>query len=711
MQVRLLTGGDPHERLVIARILRIGQEASMFVSIPIRWQHLGLLSLLVLTAAGCRSDNDPVTYAAPTEGPCELDSSSAAPNYLRRIQCRADFMALAAQPIDADLPGAASVKVALDLQGSDALYFQNSKLYAIHYEFVRANLADAGTMSAFNAANYYTPNRRFLLGAITYYEGPKAWALEIAPYDTASVPQITKLFNAVRQVTWFGTALAFHPTSDTVQARAAALAKDIKLVTTDELYAAIDYQPLSLGSTIGRLRFTTAQQLNSEYLPYDSVVVLDESPVDLSVVRGVITQAFQTPLSHVNVLAHNRHMPNMGLRNALTNSILRGLEGQLVALTVAADRWNIRAATQAEADAYGATHAPTKVVLPPVDLSATALTNIEDVTPETPQASLSDDLIAAIRRFGGKAAHYSILAKTPNVPHPTAFAIPIYFYDQFMTENGFYDRVRTWLSDSDFSSNSDVRNQRLLELRKAMMAAPVNTAFTDALLSKLGREYPQNVMRFRSSTNSEDLAGFPCAGCYESHSGDPAVPGDVLAAVRRVWASMWLFSTFELRQYYAIDHFSAGMGVLVHHRFATEAANGVAVTSNPFDLGGVEPAFYVNVQFGDAATVVSPPTGTTSDQLLYFFAYPDQPTRYLSHSNLIPDGATVLTPLQLYSLGVALDALHKRFKPAYQSDPTQWYGMDVEFKFDSGADPSQPPALVIKQARPYPSVGSANGDG
>jgi hypothetical protein len=31
--------------------------------------------------------------------------------------------------------------------------------------------------------------------------------------------------------------------------------------------------------------------------------------------------------------------------------------------------------------------------------------------------------------------------------------------------------------------------------------------------------------------------------------------------------------------------------------------------------------------------------------------------------------------------------------------------MDVEFKFDDDDAPAQPPALLIKQARPYPQPG------
>jgi hypothetical protein len=152
------------------------------------------------------------------------------------------------------------------------------------------------------------------------------------------------------------------------------------------------------------------------------------------------------------------------------------------------------------------------------------------------------------------------------------------------------------------------------------------------------------------------------------------------------------------------------MALLVHHNFPDEEANGVAVTANPYDPSGNAPGFYVNVQFGGEAEVVAPPEGVTSDSFIYQYSYPNSPIIYLTHSNLVAEGSTVLTTRQVRDLGVALEAIHNAFTDAYGpgSGNTGWYAMDVEFKFDDEADPAAGPALYIKQARPYPGRGRGN---
>ncbi|MDC0706940.1 PEP/pyruvate-binding domain-containing protein [Stigmatella sp. ncwal1] len=668
------------------------------------------LFFIAAAALVCACSEDSSSGEEPVqEGTCALEDETSRPGFLFRLGCQKDFNALASEPLDTSIPGARSVKVVLDQFDNDTLYFQNSTEYAIHYEFVSANLSGAGkplvgSLADFNQTEYYAPGRRFLLGSVTYYEGPDVWALEIAPYDTASAAMVTQLYDAIRKAGFFGPALFFHPTSQAVEAEAKKLAASVPVKTTAELFAAIDYQPLNLAASVGRLRFITADELDQTYLSYRDMVVLDRVPNDISVVLGIITEEFQTPLSHVNVLSQNRKTPNMGLRNATANASLRALDGKWVRLTVGAFNWSIEEVTSTEADAYWEAHKPKPVQLPTADRTVKDLRDLEQVVTEG-SSSLRDAIKSAIPAFGGKAAHYSVLANTPGLPVRKAFAVPAGYYVQFMEENGFYERLDQLLADPEFQQKPAVRDARLKEFRKAMEAAPVNAEFQALLKAKLATDYPGLTMRFRTSTNSEDLEGFPCAGCYESHTGDPSDWEDVLDAIRETWASIWLFRTFEERAYSSIDHKSVVMALLVHHNFPDEEANGVALTANPFDPSGLQPGLYVNVQAGGDAEVVHPPPGITSDQFIYEFHQPGLPITYLSHSNLVNDGETVLTPSQVFELGKALDAIHERFSPAYgpRAGNTGWYAMDVEFKFDG--EPGQIPTLTVKQARPHPGRG------
>ena len=681
------------------------------MTIPARTAALALALLAPLALVACGGDDDDDRQIQ--EGACQIGDPTAPPDFLATITCKADFDTLASTPLDATLPGARSLKVVLDRVGG-GLYFQNTVAYEIHFAFVSTHLSGnglpvVGSLADFNSIQYFSPDRRFLLGAVTYYEQPRRWTLELSPYDTASAAMIEELFVRVKQGGYFGPALAFHPTSEALEAVAAMLPASVPVVTTDELYDGIDFQPLSLGVAIGRVHFTTAAALATEYLSPQTIVVLDEAPNDISVVQGLITQEFQTPLSHVNVLSRNRRTPNMGLRGALTNPALTALDGQLAKLTVTGDAWTIEPSTPEEAQAWWDAHAPPPVTLPTIDLTRTALANIEDVTPEpTTGQTLREVIRTAVTAYGGKAAHYSLLYKTAGLPIKKAFVVPIYYYDQFMRQNGFFARVDALLADSQFTTDPATRDAALAQLRADILTAPFDPAFEQLLTAKAA-EYPVAKLRFRTSSNSEDLDGFPCAGCYNSYTG---VAGDLAAmeqAIRKVYADVWTFRTFEERTYYRVDHKTVGMALLVHENFQDEEANGVAITANPFDASRLDPALYINVQLGGDVEVVAPPPGVTSDQILYYFSQPNQPVSYLTHSNLLAPGQTVLTTSQLFQLGTALSKIHTRFSPAYgpQSGNNGWYAMDVEFKFDDQANPGQPATLYVKQARPYPDPWAA----
>jgi pyruvate,water dikinase len=710
-----------------------------------------LIAVLIggLSLAGCKGGTSSAggvcqIGAAALDGGAGPDGGTGVPDYLEQLGCVTDFEALASEPLDATIPGARSGKVVLDTFDANHLYFQNSKKFQIHYQFASKYLSGPAhpivpPLSEFNATEYSSVNRRFILGAVTYYEGPKAWVLEIAPYDTASADMVQTLFEAVKAQVYFGGELAFHPTSDAVALAARDLPASIPIKTNEQIFAEIKYQPLYLGTSIGQLRFVKAEDLTSTYLGFRDIVVLDHVPNDIAVTAGMITEEFQTPLSHINILAQNRKTPNMGLRDATTNETLRALEGKWVSLTVGPQTWDAHEVSAAEADAWWEAHKPAPVTLPAINLDVTELRNVEDLVVEGPEVKLRDAISTAILAFGTKASNYGVLYNTATdasgkilslakdaqgnyltapsdpkiyyrIPIRKAFAIPVFYYHQFMTQNGFFDRVDALLADASFKNDAQVRDAALAKLRDDIVAAPVDSGFQALLRAKLQADYPGQTIRFRTSTNAEDLDGFPCAGCYDSHTGDPADwEGSLLHAVKEAWSGVWFYRTFEERSYHSIDHKQVAMALLAHHNYPDEEANGVALTANPFDTTGLEPALYFNVQYGGNAEVVHPPPGVTSDQVLYFYYnLPNRPQSYLAHSNLVPPGTTVLNESQVLELGLALDTIARRFSPAYgpQAGNTGWYAMDCEFKFDDEDDPGNPPTLLIKQARPSPERGN-----
>lgn len=649
---------------------------------------------MILLASLLACDGDTPSDSGPSWS-CVITEED--PDFSTQLGCLEDFHKLASEPLDASIPGARSVKTVVDRSDDNSLYFQNSQRYQIHWEFASEHLSGDGLpivqdLGTFNSVEYTSPDRRFVLGALTYYEEPAIWAWELSPYDTASAEMIELAYDSIRDNSFIGDDLCFHPTSVAVEKVALELPDDVCIVSTDELFAGITYQPLNLGTSMGQLRFYSADDLDTQIPNYREIVVLDAVPNDISVVMGIITDQFQTPLAHINVLSQNRGTPNMAYRGAWTSQEMRDLDGKWVQLTVEAQQWELIEVTQDEADAWWADHAPDPIDVGPMDTSVTAFTPTEEIIdPET--EDLGQAISDKVPIFGGKATHFGSMSTDDAIPMPKGFAVPVYWYDQFMKENGFWERVEAMHEDPEFLGDAVTRDAALRRLRSDIRRAPVSDEFLTSMEAYLRENYPGQRMRFRSSTNAEDVSEFNGAGLYTSQSADPDDPERTIEdAVREVWASCWSFRAYEERSYYSIDHMNIGMAMLVHRSFPDEEANGVAITANIFDTTGMEPAFYVNVQVGDNS-VVLPDPGVTTDRYLHYFNQAGSPVVYLGSSNLVAEGETVLTAAEINELGIALQAIHDHFFGVYGG--RAFYGMDVEFKFDEGE-------LFIKQARPYP---------
>jgi Pyruvate phosphate dikinase, AMP/ATP-binding domain len=668
---------------------------------------------LLLTACNKEGGKDSPGETSGTDAwACQLVEGSD-PDYATQLGCQGDYDILSSQPADASIPGATSVKTVIDRVDSNNLYFQNSKRYCIHWDFASTHLSGDGLpivpeLGQFNSTEYYSPDRRFLLGALSHYSGPGAWVYEISPYDTASAEMIETAYLKIKENLWNGDELAFHATSVTVEREAALLSDAVTQISTDALYAGVDYQPLNPGTSTGILRFHSADEVDGTYTPFREIVVLDAVPNDISIVAGIITAEFQTPLAHINVLSVNRGTPNMALRDAQQEADLLALEGKWVELTVGPFDWSIREITEAEADVWWDGHRPVPLTVQPMDLDVTELRRGAEMI-DLEQYALGDAISGAIPIFGAKATNYGALEEAASLGHPIpvqpGYGIPMYYYNQFMEDNGLWARIAELMALPEWSDPAQ-RSVLLEAFKDEMRDMPMRPEVVQMIKDRSAEIFPGENSRFRSSTNSEDLGAFTGAGLYNSETGDPSVPDgeddSIEWAVKKVWSQVWNPRAYEEREFYSMNHLDVGMGLLVHSNYPDEEANGVAVTNNPFDTTGLEPAFYVNGQEG-SEDVVTPDPGVLPDSYIHYFYNPGQPIVYIQHSTEIPDSETVLTTQESYDLAVALDAINTFFREAY--DTGGWYGLEVDWKFDDKYTPGTP-TLWIKQARPYPGWSS-----
>ena len=356
---------------------------------------------------------------------------------MHEVGCPADYDLLWNQTNDVVFAHTRTVLWLIDREDGNKLYFINTVKYALHYGFAARYLdygppfTAVGTHGEFNILNYRRPGRRFLMGLLVHYQDQGLVTLELSAGDTADADMITDAYQRVRGALYDGDQLVYRPVSANQEALIPALSSRIPTVSTQAVFAGQSYQPLNPVVGYGTLRFRRLAQLEGDPLAPTDIAVVDRVPNDISLVSGLVTQEFQTPLAHVGLLAKNRGTPNMALRGGFDDPRLRAFEDQLVRLEVGAHDWSVRAATPAEAQAYWDTLRPAAPLTPHFDLSVTQPVDLAD-------AAAGDAI-----RIGSKAANLAEVEKirvdgAPIVMPDRPFAIPFHFYDQHMQDSGLY---------------------------------------------------------------------------------------------------------------------------------------------------------------------------------------------------------------------------------------------------------------------------------
>ncbi|SEK00496.1 PEP/pyruvate-binding domain-containing protein [Achromobacter sp. NFACC18-2] len=493
------------------------------------------------------------------EAPKTEDTRWGGPRFLEQIRTQAEFQQLA-RVYNAGTPlEIPHVLFVIDRQRANRIYYLHTPRYALHETFARERRLLSGDKAAL-IAQYKAPDRRLLFGTLSWQNGLPGYTYEFWEGDLLT-PELLALTRD-RLAATFYEPLRFKSNS-TLQEQTARNA-GIDFVTQEALLREQAFLPLNTGRAQGRLRIVKSVDDTPDLSPTD-IVVLDEVPVALTPVAGLVTQRPSTLLSHVNLLAKGWRIPNAYVRDAVAT--LREHDGQWVELTVSSNGYQVQRIAQPAATAPKAAGAP----LPKPDLSVRA---IKPLTGMTTRDS---------RHCGVKAANLGALKAVlpPAASVPDGFCIPFAQYAAFMDRLDVPARVAALERRPDFASDANVRRAELAALRQQIIDAQPDPAQAAAWRDHWQTQLQGCGVFVRSSSNSEDLPGFSGAGLYTTVPN--VTHADALArAVQTVWASVYNFEAYEARRAAGIGAAGVVMAVLVQQAAASDNS-GVMITRDPFD--------------------------------------------------------------------------------------------------------------------------------
>ncbi|HEX3142433.1 MAG TPA: PEP/pyruvate-binding domain-containing protein, partial [Pyrinomonadaceae bacterium] len=495
-----------------------------------------------------------------------IDGSAAdGPRSVSAIHSRAEFDVLAVT-YDAETPYALPhVLFVIDRQSRNRIYYVNTKLYKFHKDFVNGTYLSLERGQEFFENNYLKPNRRFILGTIAYQSPVQQWTFEFWEGDQIPADQI-KLASTVINDTFF-TPVAFKPNSTRQDEATANLG--LKRVLQTEIARNQEYQPLNIAKGLGRIHIIPKLDEHVE-IGFNEIVVLDEVPVQLPPVAGIITTKPSTPLSHINLLAKGWGIPNVYIKNA--QELLKPYNARWVEFDARRDNYSIKQADNGALNEYQRRlQQRYDLMKPRGELSITRI------------AALSEQRASSVVAYGAKSANLGELthARIPGFSVPPGFTIPFFYYNQFLSENKLDDAVYRLLNDQKFVHDPAYRRAALTRLRETFQQGTVNAQLRAEVLRRAHAEYPGKGLFARSSTNSEDLPNFNGAGLYTTM---PNLKTDeqLIDGIKSVWASVWNFEAYEARERAGIDHSKIYMAVLIQEGINSESS-GVMITADPFN--------------------------------------------------------------------------------------------------------------------------------
>lgn len=639
---------------------------------------------------------------------CTILASREIGDRVRGLRTLGDFAALAE---GGSTLQTSAVKFIVDVVQDRAVHFLSSERWPLHYTFIREVIEGNAPLDRcdseenalfyegwrrFSQEEYFvTTGRHYFLGTLVHHGATGHHTTEHAQGDEILASDIRDSFFTVTGRVLDPTEWAFRPQDAAQTEKALTINGQLPILPTNAPFADLTYQPLTHGVGYGVLTFVPAEDLHTTPLGSQVLLVTDDVPNDIPLVGGLITEAFQTPLAHVNVLSQSRGTPNMALRDALKDPRITEYLGELVRLEVSGDGFSIEPADPDEAAAFWEGFTPSGPKQSPrLETSVTELVDLLDASLEF------------LPIIGAKAAQMAELYRVEplnvgacaevipfRVPEG-AFAVPVAHFLQHYEESGAKAFLEEERERNNFATDPLHRAEILERVQTLMLDHPVEPVLLLTIIDQVQRRFQSRRVRFRSSSNAEDLPGFNGAGLYTSISAEIGDPDRTVEdALRTVWASLFTARAYDEREISRVNHDLVAMGVLVHEAFLQEAANGVGVSRNLSDPNRGD-IYYVNVQTGEAS-VTNPAPGVTTEAFTYRWTRP--PTKTLLSVSNLTFGNPVMTEAEELEVGCALAAVHQHFEPLIDPDNEDpWFAMEIEFKLEY---PTR--NLLLKQARPH----------
>jgi len=291
-----------------------------------------------------------------------------------------------------------------------------------------------------------------------------------------------------------------------------------------------------------------------EELRDDSIYVLPETAADLPPVAGILTAGEGNPLSHVQLLARNLGIPNVGVDEALLPALAPHY-GREVLLAVSAAGSVRLAADGAQIEARAARQDDEPQVLIRPDLGKLDLEEQRLLALSTLRAEDSG------RSVGPKAAKLGELARQFPEAVEEGLAIPFGVFRSmldarrepggqtlFQWMQAGYRRLESMPRGS--AGRRAASEALRAELHARVLAADPGEAFRERLRRRMAQVFGADGsygVFVRSDTNVEDLPGFTGAGLNLTVPNVVGVDA-VLEALPRVWASPFTARAFAWRQ-------------------------------------------------------------------------------------------------------------------------------------------------------------------